>query len=131
MKALFPCEGSIIVNKQDLDPMTAYYNMQLMRSNMNEYIKTANAILQVGNFSYIPESSHFVVNMENLSTIGQIKTALNIEVPQTTNVQTGAPQGAVQANNATQQKANEEWLNKPITDEDISSNPFFTTMKEA
>jgi hypothetical protein len=127
MKALFPCEGSIIVNKQDLDPMNAFYNTQLMKSNMTEYLKTTNAILQVGNLSYVPENSNFVVNMSELNTIGRIKTALNIEVPKK------APEQAVQTSNveSASMPGTEEWLNTPITDEDISSNPFFTTMKEA
>lgn len=127
MKALFPCEGSIIVNKQDLDPMNAFYNTQLMKSNMTEYLKTTNAILQVGNLSYVPENSNFVVNMSELNTIGRIKTALNIEVPKK------APEQAVQTSSveSASMPGTEEWLNTPITDEDISSNPFFTTMKEA
>ena len=126
MKALFPCEGSIIVNKQDLDPMNTFYNTQLMKSNMTEYLKTTNAILQVGNLSYVPENSNFVVNMSELNTIGRIKTALNIEVPKK------APEQAVQTSSveSASMPGTEEWLNTPITDEDISSNPFFTTMTE-
>ena len=72
-------------------------------------------------------NSNFVVNMSELNTIGRIKTALNIEVPKK------APEQAVQTSSveSASMPGTEEWLNTPITDEDISSNPFFTTMKEA
>ncbi len=134
MKALFPCEGSIVVNKQDLAPMTSFYNMQLLRSNMNEYMKSANAILQVGNFSYIPDNSNFVLDLGYLNTIGRIKTALGIEIPSKVQVQTqgvpNQPTQVVNTGNATMPGTDDDWLNKPITDEDITSNPFFTTLKE-
>ena len=131
MKALFPCEGSIIVNKQDLDPMISFYNMQLLRSNMNEYMKTTNAILQVGNLSYVPENSSFVVDMGYLNTIGRIKTALNIEVPPKQEVQNPVqPTAPTSVETASMPGTDEDWLNKPITDDDITSNPFFTTMTE-
>ena len=72
MKALFPCEGSIIVNKQDLDPMNAFYNTQLMKSNMTEYLKTTNAIT-VANTKF-KKNCEFIISAELLLEIINART---------------------------------------------------------
>ena len=144
MKAIFFFFLSIIVNKQDLDPMHAYYNMQLIRSKMNEYMKTSTSILQVGNFSYIPESCNIVVDMTSLNTIESIKTALHIAGPAKSENSIGS-MGSSQAQSLNSLQSNieqandivevkqeevERWINTPIKDEDITTNPFFTTFKQ-
>ena len=170
MKAIFPCRGSVVVHKEDLLPLESYYNTQLIRSNMHEYMQTANSILQVGDFSYIPKSINLIINETQLNTIENIKMALHIDPHTNVNHNANNPaytrwaanpfanteeieakqefhtdneqnnsqpvvaqQGIANTVQATANQANaqavNDWKTTPITDEDITSNPFFTTFK--
>ena len=62
MKAIFPCKGTIILNKQDIEPLEAYYKTELIRSKMYEYYKTSKDIMQVGPFTYIPQNTNIVLD---------------------------------------------------------------------
>lgn len=111
MKVVFPCKGSIVLLKQDLETLKAFYDTSLVTSKMAEYYKTSNTMLQVGNFNYIPEKSALVLYKANLLTIEEMRKILGIY-------------------NETPKENKYEKINnnsKPISDDDL--NPFFQTLK--
>ena len=59
MKVVFPCPGSIVLLKQDLDTLKAFYNTSLITSKMNDIYKNSNSIVQVGNFNTRADALRF------------------------------------------------------------------------
>ena len=126
MKVVFPIEGSVILLKQDLDTLVAFYNTNLITSKMNDYFKTSKSVVQVGSFNYIPKE-HFIVMFNttplDLATMRKILDLTsgkeNPEAP--TKAETDAAKAKDESKN--------DDPNKKISDEDIMSNPFFTTLK--
>lgn len=121
MKVVFPCPGSIVLLKQDLDTLKAFYNTSLITSKMNDFYKTSTSIVQVGNFNYIPPRDVLVLHNANLLTIEKMRGILGIAEPQTS-TQEVTPTVEKQT---TEQDTN----NTPISDNDLLSNPFFQTLK--
>ncbi len=113
MRVVFPCKGSLVLLKQDLETLKAFYNTSLLTSKMAEYYKTSNAMVQVGNFNYIPETSALVLYKANLLTIEEMRKILGI-FKDTTN------EDVVSKNDGN---------SNPISDDDLLSNPFFQTLK--
>lgn len=122
MKAIFPCKGSIILNKQDVEPLEAYYKTELIRSKMYDYYKTSKDIMQVGIFTYIPQNTNIVLDKSSLLELQTLKKVLNIDVKKPERPTMKIPS----INKEPPEIANEEEL---IDDDDILSNPFFTTLK--
>lgn len=122
MKAIFPCKGSIILNKQDVEPLEAYYKTELIRSKMYDYYKTSKDIMQVGIFTYIPQNTNIVLDKSSLLELQTLKKVLNIDVKKPERSTIKIPS----INKEPPEIANEEEL---IDDDDILSNPFFTTLK--
>lgn len=122
MKAIFPCKGSIILNKQDVEPLEAYYKTELIRSKMYDYYKTSKDIMQVGIFTYIPQNTNIVLDKSSLLELQTLKKVLNIDVKKPERSTMKIPS----INKEQPEIANEEDL---IDDDDILSNPFFTTLK--
>lgn len=122
MKAIFPCKGSIILNKQDVEPLEAYYKTELIRSKMYDYYKTSKDIMQVGIFTYIPQNTNIVLDKSSLLELQTLKKVLNIDVKKPERSTMKIPS----INKEPPEIANEEDL---IDDDDILSNPFFTTLK--
>ena len=122
MKAIFPCKGSIILNKQDVEPLDAYYKTELIRSKMYDYYKTSKDIMQVGIFTYIPQNTNIVLDKSSLLELQTLKKVLNIDVKKPERSTMKIPS----INKEPPEIANEEEL---IDDDDILSNPFFTTLK--
>lgn len=119
MKAIFPCKGTIILNKQDIEPLEAYYKTELIRSKMYEYYRTSKDIMQVGPFTYIPQNTNIVLDKSSLLELQTLKNVLNIG-----NKKVNPSAEAPTLNSVS--TASEEDL---IDDSDILSNPFFTTLK--
>lgn len=120
MKVVFPCPGSIVLLKQDLDTLKAFYNTSLITSKMNDIYKTSNSIVQVGNFNYIPPKNVLVLHKVNLLTIEKMREILNL---------TPSQPAPTPVNPVVENKAPTEDLNsKPISDNDLLSNPFFQTL---
>lgn len=117
MKAIFPCKGTIILNKQDVEPLEAYYKTELIRSKMYEYYKSSKDIMQVGPFTYIPQNTNIILDKSSLLELQTLKTVLNIGTKKSEAVETPSLNSA---------PTSEEDL---IDDSDILSNPFFTTLK--
>ena len=123
MKVVFPCPGSIVLLKQDLDTLKAFYNTSLITSKMNDIYKNSNSIVQVGNFNYIPPKNVLVLHKANLLTIEKMRGILGIDAPST-------PAPAPVEEKTTQPEAPAVDLNNtPISDSDLLSNPFFQTLR--
>lgn len=127
MKAIFPCKGTIILNKQDLEPLKAFYKSELMRSQMYDFYRNSKDILQVNNFTYIPQGINIILNKDSLLELNTLKEVLGIKQktsktvkPSSTNIPEISPTDYSEVENP------EDDL---IDDGDILSNPFFTTLK--
>lgn len=121
LKVVFPCKGSLVLLKQDLETLQAFYNTSLLTSKMAEYYKTSNSMIQIGNFNYIPQKNALVLYKANLLTIEKMRKILGIYQE---NKQTSAPE-----NNFTKENSQEDTNSTPISDNYLLSNPFFQTLK--
>ncbi len=115
MKVVFPCTGSLVLLKQDLETLKAFYNTNLLTSKLVETYKTANVTVQVGNFNYIPRKSSLVLYKANVLTIEKMRKILGI-------YKESAPQPVTQEKTVSN-------VEEKISDNDILSNPFFQTLK--
>lgn len=127
MKVVFPCKGSLVLLKQDLEILEAFYNTSLLTSKMLDIYKTSNSMIQIRNFNYIPQKSALALYKANLLTIEKMRKILGIyKEDSSQNIQTSSTTSLANSN----QKENVDILNnKPISDNDLLSNPFFQTLK--
>lgn len=116
MKVVFPCKGSIVLLKQDLEILKAFYNTSLLTSKLSEFYKNSKSIVQVGNFNYLPSKSVLVLYKANLLTIEKMRDILNLY----SNSKTSENDVANSTTSDSQ---------APISDNDLLSNPFFQTLK--
>lgn len=127
MKVVFPCKGSLVLLKQDLETLEAFYNSSILTSKMLDIYKTSNVMVQVGNFNYVPQKSNLILYKANLLTIEKMRKILGLyngnTVDNTTSKQTS--NSISSTNNVTSQQDN----TAPISDNDLLSNPFFQTLK--
>ena len=127
MKVVFPCKGSLVLLKQDLETLEAFYNSSILTSKMLDIYKTSNVMVQVGNFNYAPQKSNLILYKANLLTIEKMRKILGLynenTVDNTTSKQTS--NSISSTNNVTSQQDN----TAPISDNDLLSNPFFQTLK--
>lgn len=117
MKVVFPRSGSLVLLKQDLETLKAFYNTNLLTSKMADMYKKANTMIQIRNFNYIPQSDSLVLDNAHVLTIDEMRKILGIF-----NEQESAKEET--SNQATENKDKSDY----ITDDDILSNPFFTTL---
>ena len=89
---------------------------------MYDYYKTSKDIMQVGIFTYIPQNTNIVLDKSSLLELQTLKKVLNIDVKKPERSTMKIPS----INKEQPEIANEEDL---IDDDDILSNPFFTTLK--
>lgn len=120
MKVVFPCTGSLVLLKQDLETLKAFYNTNLLTSKLVETYKSSNVTVQVGNFNYIPRKSSLVLYKANVLTIEKMRKILGI-------YKEPAVQPATQEETQEKTQANVE---EKISDKDILSNPFFQTLTQ-
>lgn len=122
MKVVFPCKGSLVLLKQDLETLNAFYNTSLLTSKAAEYYKTSNVMVQVGNFNYIPAKSALVLYKANLLTIEKMRKILGIYT-ESSNKENLEESASITNNSLINPNS------EPISDDDISSNSFFQTLK--
>lgn len=121
LKVVFPCKGALVLLKQDLETLQAFYNTSLLTSKMADYYKSSNSMIQIGNFNYIPQNNALVLYKANLLTIEKMRKILGIyqETKKNTMLENNFAEGSAPINsNST-----------PISDNDLLSNPFFQTLK--
>lgn len=120
MKVVFPCSGSLVLLKQDLERLKSFYNTNLLTSKMLDTYKNTTSMIQVGNFNYIPPTNSVVLYNANVLTIKKMREILGIF-----NEEQLQEDRAIEKNpNITENREDLE----PIYDEDLLSNPFFTTL---
>ena len=80
MKVVFPCKGSIVLTKNDVETLEAFYNTKLLTSKMNDLYQTSQFMLQVGNFKYLPR--HYSVRLynANLMSLRKMRELLGLPV---------------------------------------------------
>lgn len=127
MKVVFPCKGSLVLLKQDLETLEAFYNTSILTSKMLDIYKASNVMVQVGNFNYIPQKSALVLYKANLLTIEKMRKILGIY----NTTSTPAVASEKTTSNASVQSTTISGTdnNAPISDNDLLSNPFFQTLK--
>ena len=118
MRVVFPRSGSLVLLKQDLETLKAFYNTNLLTSKMADMYKTSTTMIQIKNFNYIPKSNSLVLDNAHVLTIEEMRQILGIfnsqENTTTENVQEQTTESAEESDY--------------ISDDDILSNPFFTTL---
>ena len=119
MKVVFPCKGALVLLKQDLESLNAFYNTQILTSKLSETYQNSNTIMQVKNFNYLPHKSSIVLYKADILTIGKMKQILGIQEKTSTN----------SSLSNTDNTNYDEENSKPISDDDILSNPFFQTLQ--
>ncbi|HIT71132.1 MAG TPA: hypothetical protein IAD08_04360 [Candidatus Scatovivens faecipullorum] len=121
MKVVFPCKGALVLLKQDLETLQAFYNTSLLTSKMADYYKSSNSMIQIGNFNYIPQKNALVLYKANLLTIEKMRKILGIYQETKKNT--------VLENSSAEESAPINSNSTPISDNDLLSNPFFQTLK--
>ncbi len=116
MKVVFPCEGSLVLMKQDLDILKAFYNTSLLQSKMLEIYRNSDTLIQVGNFNYIPDKNYVVLHNAHLLSIEKMRKILGIY-----NESKSVPQP--------EKQVPVDHNKDKISDNDLLSNPFFQTLK--
>ena len=121
LKVVFPCKGALVLLKQDLETLQAFYNTSLLTSKMADYYKSSNSMIQIGNFNYIPQKNALVLYKANLLTIKKMRKILGIYQETKKNT--------VLENSSAEESAPINSNSTPISDNDLLSNPFFQTLK--
>lgn len=116
MKVVFPCKGSLVLLKKDLETLQSFYVSNLSNSKIFDTYKTSNIMVQVGNFNYMPQKSKLVLHNANVLTIHTMRKILGIYKKSS---HEEPSQNPILNNNTT----------TPISDNDLLSNPFFQTLK--
>lgn len=124
LKVVFPCKGALVLLKQDLETLQAFYNTSLLTSKMAEYYKTSTSMVQIGNFNYIPQKNAIVLYKANLLTIEKMRKILGIYQESKKDYSQVAEKTIFQ-----EETSNEDVNSSPISDNDLLSNPFFQTLK--
>ena len=120
LKVVFPCKGALVLLKQDLETLQAFYNTSLLTSKMADYYKSSNSMIQIGNFNYIPQKNALVLYKANLLTIEKMRKILGIYQETKKNT--------VLENSSAEESAPINSNSTPISDNDLLSNPFFQTL---
>lgn len=117
MKVVFPRSGSLVLLKQDLEMLKDFYNTNLLTSQFANIYKNSTTMIQIKNLNYIPESDSLVLDNAHVLTINEMREILGISSKQET-----TPAEHTIENNIATEKTDY------ISDNDILSNPFFTTL---
>lgn len=102
MKAIFPFDGNVILSKKDIEKIEKAYI-----TNSNETFEPNTCISKKGIFNYFKDNTFFIYDKTKFATIKELKSSLGIDNPK--------------SKNTTDEK--------PLDDDDIMSNSFFTTLK--
>ena len=121
MKVVFPCSGSLVLLKEDLEILKSFYKTNLLNSKIASMYKNSTTIIQVNNFNYFPPSNSLVLYNANVLTIEKMRKILGIN--------NEAPAKKQERNDDIQNtKKQIDEDQDYITDDDLLSNSFFTTL---
>ena len=128
MKVVFPCKGSIVLTKNDIETLEAFYNTKLITSKMYEYYQSSAYMLQVGNFKYLPKNYSIRLHNASLMNIRKMRELLGLPVtPDMPDPEKMSPPQSGPKTKIIRQNPNND--DKPITDDHLLSHPFFQTLK--
>ena len=112
------------LTKKDVEALQNFYNSTLEKSNIFSAYNATEYSIQVGNFNYLPQKATLIVDEKNLLTISKLRAIMNGSVP------TKKEEPIVEEKHEeVLEKPTEEVLESPLSDDDILSHPFFTTLK--
>lgn len=114
MRVVFPCKGVIILAKDDMKKLESFYKTKLMTSKLYDYYKASDVAVQIGNFNYFPKNHSFVLKDANLLSIKQLRSILNMNTP---------------TNETSHIEETNSLEESPISDNSITSHPFFQTLR--
>lgn len=122
MKVVFPSVGSLVLLKQDLETLKAFYKTSIMTSKLSEVYRTSTSMIQIGNFNYLPTTNSILLYNANVLTIEDMRKILGIfkEEQKTDSEKT-------ETQNSSSDFVDGNHL--PISDDDLLSNSFFRTLK--
>ena len=122
MKAIFPCNGSLIMTKNDIEKLTEFYDSRQIENNDDSKIFIENNY-----FNYFNDNSEIILDNVTPLTVSKLKKVLGISGSQVTQEQQqDKSEIKTEATTETELEQEDEEL---IDDESIFSNPFFTTLK--
>lgn len=107
MKAIFPCIGSLIMTKSDIENLKTYYTSRQISNNNS-------IIVENRHFNYFCDNSTLILDNVTPLTVTKLKKVLGIN------------------DNNKIENSSQENIQKDeelIDDDSIFSNPFFTTLK--
>ena len=81
MKVVFPRGGALVLLKEDLETLKAFYKTNLLNSKMADMYQNASTVIQVNNFNYFPKSNSFVLHDANVLTIEEMRKIIMENVP--------------------------------------------------
>ena len=114
MRAIFPCIGSLIMTKKDIEKLKDYYDCRQIENTTNLSIVENNFL------NYFDDNSTFILDNVTPLTVSKLKKVLGI------NDNTKAENNS-QENIEKSENIHED--DELIDDDSIFSNPFFTTLK--
>lgn len=114
MKAIFPCMGSLIMTKTDIEKLKDYYDCRQIENNSNLSIIENNFL------NYFNDDSTFILDNVTPLTVSKLKKVLGIS--DNNKIENNSQENIKETNTV----EDDEEL---IDDDSIFSNPFFTTLK--
>lgn len=114
MKAIFPCMGSLIMTKTDIEKLKDYYNSRQIANNTNL------SIIENNFFNYFNDDTTFILDNVTPLTVSKLKKVLGIS--NNNKIETNSQETIKESENIQEDE-------ELIDDDSIFSNPFFTTLK--
>lgn len=121
MRAVFPCKGVLVLTKKDVESLQNFYNSTLEKSSIFRNYNATEYSIQIGNLNYLPKKATLIVDEKNLLTISKLRAIMNGTAPR--------KQEEPKVEKEPAEEVVEEPSNNPLSDDDILSHPFFTTLK--
>ena len=120
MKAIFPKKGVVIVTKYNVNTLKDYYKNNLINSKLFGVYQQSNYSINVGNYAYLPQKSNIILDKSHLLTITQLQEYVlsQMKIKQNSNISENNAEKVEQSSSS----------NKPLDDNFIKDNSFFTTL---
>ena len=120
MKAIFPKKGVVIVTKYNVNTLKDYYKNNLINSKLFGVYQQSNYSINVGNYAYLPQKSNIILDKSHLLTITQLQEYVlsQMKIKQNSNISENKAEKVEQSSSS----------NKPLDDNFIKDNSFFTTL---
>lgn len=116
MKAIFPCKGTVVLTKRNVDTLHNIYTDNMVNSKLFAIYNQSNYSVQVGTFNYLPKKSTIVTEKTTFLSIQQLHKILSEHM----------------ANMPVAKEEEEpevEEDNEPLDDNFVLNHPFFETLK--